>query len=241
MGAASSVQGPKTPMQLVASLKKFVAATEVNFDDAFCNREDIDAFIGGLNVIMQNAKVVRELTPVAEEEAVEADPEAMVEAAKKGDMAVRKQLKAGVAVDAKVGAVKVTALWKAASGNQTKMSKFLVTRGADTNAKSMVLGETAMMYAAKNGNTELVGYLHENGAEVNAQADDGYTALMFAAMYGKTATAKFLIEELKADKTLKSHGKTAADLAMENNQPITFAAIDPVSYTHLTLPTSSRV
>ena len=46
MGAASSIQGPKTPMQLVASLKKFVAATEINFDDAFCNREDIDALIG---------------------------------------------------------------------------------------------------------------------------------------------------------------------------------------------------
>ena len=37
-------------------------------------------------------------------DAAEADPEAMVEAALKGDMAVvRKQLKAGVAVDAKVG------------------------------------------------------------------------------------------------------------------------------------------
>ena len=45
----------KTPMQLVASLKKFVEATEINFDDAFCNREDIDAFIGGLNVIMEHA------------------------------------------------------------------------------------------------------------------------------------------------------------------------------------------
>ena len=85
MGAASSakpIEGPKTPMELVASLKKFVEATEVNFDDAFCNREDIDAFIGGLNVIMEHAKVVRELTPEAEEEAVVADPAVMTEAAK---------------------------------------------------------------------------------------------------------------------------------------------------------------
>ena len=170
MGAASSakpIEGPKTPMELVASLKKFVDATEVNFDDAFCNREDIDAFIGGLNVIMQHAKVVRELTPEAEEEAVVASPAAMVEAAKKGDMAVvRKQLKAGVAVDATDGYS--TALIQAADGNQTKMSKFLVTRGADTNAKD-TRGWTAMMIAARHGNTELVGYLHENGAEVNAQ------------------------------------------------------------------------
>ena len=46
-------------MELVASLRKFVDATEINFDDAFCNREDIDAFLGRLNVIMQHAKVVR--------------------------------------------------------------------------------------------------------------------------------------------------------------------------------------
>ena len=83
-----------------------------------------------------------------------------------------------------------------------------------------------------NGNTELVGYLHENGADVNAQNNIGMTALMCAASNGKTATAKFLIEELKADKTLKAtggghEGKTAADIAMEKNHPITFAAIDP--------------
>ena len=72
--------------------------------------------------------------------------------------------------------------------------------------------------------------MHENGAEVNAQNDDGMTALMYAASNGKTATAKFLIEELKADKTLKNKsGKTAADMAMENNHPITFAAIDPAA------------
>ena len=102
MGAASSakpIEGPKTPMELVASLKKFVGDTEVNFDDAFCNREDIDAFIGGLNVIMQHAKVVRELTPEAEEEAVEADPEAMAEAAELVKQAKRDWLKAAEEAD----------------------------------------------------------------------------------------------------------------------------------------------
>ena len=47
---------------------------------------------------------------------------------------------------------------------------------------------------------------------------------------GNTATAKFLIEELKADKTLKDeYGKTAADIALQQNHPITFAAIDPAA------------
>ena len=156
---------------------------------------------------------------------------AMVEAAKTGDMAVvRKQLKAGVAVDAqKVGKYERTALFAAADGNQTKMSKFLVKKKKNANAKDK-LGKTAMMKAAQNGNTELAGYLHENGAEVNAQDGIGMTALMLAAANSKTATAKFLIEELKADKTLKDTSRqTAADIAMENNHPITFAAIDPAA------------
>ena len=81
--------------------------------------------------MLQREKEVNALTLATENAA-----KAMVEAAKKGDMAVvRKQLKAGVAVDMKVGEYEETALHKAAEGKQTKMSKFLVTRGADTNAK----------------------------------------------------------------------------------------------------------
>ena len=53
---------------------------------------------------------------------------------------------------------------------------------------------------------------------------------MCAAYTGKTATAKFLIEELKADKTLKTTGGTLRPtLAMQFNHPITFAAIDPAA------------
>ena len=179
---------------------------------------------------------MRELTPVAEEEAevaaVEANPDAIWEAADKGDMAVvRKHIEAGVTAvkkvqreksdefnnkyrgyfekyvaaeedEADVNALtlatenaaegdgrggedgrhgrscasssrpgwrwtakvmfsvyelKSTALIQAATGNQTKMSKFLVTRGADANAKHKN-GTTAMMRAAMHGNTELVGY-----------------------------------------------------------------------------------
>ena len=92
-------------------------------------------------------------------------PKAMVEAAEKGDMAVvRKQLKAGVAVDAK-GQFEETALIKAAQGNQTKMS----IPGDEGCGRTRRSGYTAMMMAAHHGNEELVRYLHENGARVNAQ------------------------------------------------------------------------
>ena len=110
---------------------------------------------------------------MAEEEAVEADPAAMVNAAGKGDMAVvRKQLKAGVAVDA-TNKYEQTALIKAAEGNQTKMSKFLVTRGADANAKDKG-GWTAMMKAAANGNgaRRILARERRRGQRAERQRDD---------------------------------------------------------------------
>ena len=234
MGHASSTApiagAPTTPMQLVEHLKYLLDHAQVNLDE-FCDKHDIKALLDHVKMFQIYAQGIHDALPEpAAVDPAEANPEVMVDAAKKGDMAVvRKQLKAGVAVDTKGGRWEQSALIAAADGNQPKMSKFLVTRGADTNAKDK-RGLTAMIAAATNGNTELVGYLHENGAEVNAQSY-GWTALMSAAQKGKTATAKFLIEELKADKTLKDKISewTAADFAMEYNHPITFAAIDPAA------------
>ena len=177
MGHASSTApiagAPTTPMQLVEHLKYLLDHAQVNLDE-FCDKHDIKALLDHVKMFQIYAQGIHDALPEpAAVDAAEANPEAMVNAAEKGDMAVvRKQLKAGVAVDAKVGEYEETALIAAAGGNQTKMSKFLVTRGADTNAKNKD-GTTAMMKAAYNGNTELVGYLHEQGAEVNAQADSG--------------------------------------------------------------------
>ena len=84
MGAASLHKPIElNPDGLVASLKKFVDATKDQPGRRSLQREDIDAFVGGLSVIMEREKVVRELTPEAEEEAVVANPQVMVDAARR--------------------------------------------------------------------------------------------------------------------------------------------------------------
>ena len=150
MGHASSTApiagAPTTPMQLVEHLKYLLDHAQVNLDE-FCDKHDLKALLDHVKMFQIYAQGIHDAMPEpAAVDPAEADPDVMVEAAKQGDMAVvRKQLKAGVAVDAKVGEYEETALFKAeegttalimaASGNQTKMSKFLVTRGADANAK----------------------------------------------------------------------------------------------------------
>ena len=133
MGHASSTApiagAPTTPMQLVEHLKHLLDNMQVNLDE-YCDKHDLKALLDHVKMFQIYAQGIHDAMPEpAAVDAAEANPEAMVEAAKKGDMAVvRKQLKAGVAVDAKVGENEETALYAAAQGNQTKMSKFLVTR-----------------------------------------------------------------------------------------------------------------
>ena len=175
-------------MQLVEHLKHLLDNMQVNLDE-FCDKHDLKAVLDHVKMFQIYAQGIHDAMPEpAAVDPAEADPLAMVLAAEKGDMAVvRKQLKAGVAVDAKVKLSEyeeTTALIKAAGGNQTKMSKFLVTRGADVNTKNQGVSEfTAMMKAAEHGNSELVEYLHENGAEVNAQDNNGRTVLMLSLIH----------------------------------------------------------
>ena len=174
MGAASSakpIEGPKTPMELVASLKKFVEATEVNFDDALLQP-------GGhrcLHRRVERDRAAREGgaradAGMAEEEAVVADPKVMVEAAEKGDMAVvRKQLKAGVAVDTpKRRADRMDRADQGGSRQPDQDVQVPGDEGCGHKREEQVRSHRDDV-GGQNGNTELVGYLHENGAEVNAQ------------------------------------------------------------------------
>ena len=106
MGHASSTApiagAPTTPMQLVEHLKYLLDHAQVNLDE-FCDKHDLKALLDHVKMFQIYAQGIHDAMPEpAAVDPAEADPEAMVEAAKKGDMAVvRKQLKAGVAVDAK--------------------------------------------------------------------------------------------------------------------------------------------
>ena len=72
--------------------------------------------------------------------------------------------------------------------------KFLVSKGADVNAKDESDGFTALMWAADVENMEFVQFLVSKGADVNAKSDQEYTPLMLAAVRNeKMEIVKFLI------------------------------------------------
>lgn len=113
----------------------------------------------------------------------------------KGDLAKVKQLieQQGVNVNAKYAGG--TALMLASTEGHLEIVKYLISKGADINAKSDK-GWTALMAASgEKGHLDVVKYLISKGADINARNDDGRTALMNAATYsGNLEIVKALVE-----------------------------------------------
>ena len=150
-------------------------------------------------------------------------------------------LKHGADVNAKDNNGSTALMWAADSGT-TYVAELLLKYGADVNAKDND-GKTVLMWAMWTGLNvraygvdivlktcmllptifspiELVELLLKHGADVNAQDKDGDTALMDAALIGRTNFAELLLKH-GADVNAKNYrGLTALDHAervkMEN-------------------------
>lgn len=68
-------------------------------------------------------------------------------------------------------------------------------------------GVTSLIAAANRGHIDVVKFLIKQGAKVNHEAEDGWTALMFAAKYGMKEIAEVLLE---ADEVENNVNKKAA-------------------------------
>ena len=64
-----------------------------------------------------------------------------------------------------------------------ELSRLLVEKGADVNAREWRTGNTALMLAASWGNAPIVQLLIQKGVEINAQQRAGNTALSYAVSY----------------------------------------------------------
>ncbi len=86
----------------------------------------------------------------------------------------------------------------------------LIEKGADP--------ENAFAWAAGKGHLKFVKFLLENGAGLNWTDEGGYTALMSAALHGKTSTARFLLE-MGADSEIRDRyqRRNAYDLALDRD------------------------
>jgi ankyrin repeat protein len=120
-----------------------------------------------------------------------------------------------------------TALVEAIIEGQEPISRLLISRGADVNARDLSgysAGETPLIVAAMKGKTEIAAMLIAKGAKVNMKTKDGQTALIYAARApeDRSAIAKLLIEN-GADMNVEDNtGMTALTYALKNRDVLLF-------------------
>ena len=104
----------------------------------------------------------------------------------------------------------MTPLFFAANEGHVQVAEFLISAGADVNAKNM-FDRTPLYRAAYWGKKEIAEILIAKGADVNTQQRDG-TPLDWANQYGHPETANIIRENGgKTKKELKAEGKWRQD------------------------------
>jgi hypothetical protein len=96
----------------------------------------------------------------------------------------------------------------------------VLEQGANINAKSAfsdTFGKTPLIVAIWDSNLDLVKYLIEQGADINTSDSMGDTPLMKAASLGKANIVRYLLERYADVQLTNINGKTAFDLAKNDN------------------------
>lgn len=110
----------------------------------------------------------------------------------------------------------VTPLMAASYGGKPQLVHALLDAGARIDVVDRVK-KNAATYAAGQGCTGCLQELLNAGMPVNARLENDLTLLMWTAGYGHEETAKVLLQR-GADRSLRDNrGKTAADIARDQN------------------------
>jgi ankyrin repeat protein len=139
-----------------------------------------------------------------------------IDAAAKGDMA-----KVQTLLSKNPGLIKAqekdfgrSALMRAVEGGFRDMAEYLITAGAEVNAKDKD-AMTALTYAAMWNHREIVLLLITRGADINAQDSMAMTPLIYAASNGHQATVELLLAKGADVRVKAKDGKTALKWAEE--------------------------
>lgn len=117
----------------------------------------------------------------------------LISAAQGGDEEVARLLISfGAAVDARARAGTTALIFSSRSDKYVELSRLLIMRGSDPNAKAAGTGETPLLLASRNGAYKTVALLLGHGADVNTPDALGYTPLMRAEEEGHPDVANLL-------------------------------------------------
>ena len=165
------------------------------------------------------------------------DEPQLVLAAEQGDLALLEQLLIGVPTVDVRDSCAWTPLMKAALNGHLAAAERLLLAGADTGLRDKG-GYTPLMLAASNNHVEVVRLLLEYGADPDRREHTrGWTALIWAAKRGHLDTVQALLRGGADTRFLDQEHQSALDWAQAQGHRRVAHALQPVSYTHLTLPT----
>ena len=89
---------------------------------------------------------------------------------------------------------KNTVLLFASKNGRLEVVKFLISKGAEIEAKSKNLHKTPLHHAAGSGYIDIVKFLHKKGADINAKDYAGKTPLDLAVERKSVSVANYLME-----------------------------------------------
>ncbi len=141
-------------------------------------------------------------------------PLSLQEAAAIGDVnLVRTLIENGTDVDSIEDSYSKTALHRAAMSGHRDVVEFLLTKGADIDAKDYSVA-SPLHRAAEKGHKEVAELLIAKGADVNAKNNDGQTPLHYAAASGRKDIAELLIAKGADVNAKNDDDQTPVDVAL---------------------------
>lgn len=136
-----------------------------------------------------------------------------------GDLdAVQKAVEGGAPVDAAGREEKMTSLMIAAIRGHTNIAQYLLSKGAQVDARDSG-NYTPLMQAAFRGHPDIVRMLLDKRANVNAQSVAHWTPLLCAAAEGHSDIVKLLLSRGADKKAVNAAGQNAHEVASKNSYP----------------------